>query len=225
MIGPDGRPRVRLIVSLRTTDLATARQRRHAAFEAQMERTGLEARCGRSCHCRRPGMGGYDRQPWHGPRLGRCRCRCRSCIRNRMAGNARPACQGRGRARLLSQQPPEPGQTAAQAALSVAEWLVDEEAQTIADKHGDAAAERFTRAARSLATPSPHFDTAGWTLPTTDWPPSLTTRPDDLRALASLLIQRVEHVGHRPCERPAPTMAMPNREKFGAPASTTVARQ
>lgn len=130
-----GKPKVRLIVSLHTSDLETARRRRAAAlagFEAQFEAA-------------RPAAG--------------IEATIQSALKWR--GTLARLVKGGGDPGFTTDKAPEPGQSTAQAALSVADWAVDDEADQIADQHGPEAAEAFVRIARSIATPLKPF-IAAW---------------------------------------------------------------
>ena len=122
--------RKRLIQSLKTHELDTARRRRVgvlAAWESEFEQA---------------------RQAKAPASVIDAALRWRQTIQKLTKGDTSTS---------FTTKPVEAGSTPAENLLSVADWAVDDEADQIADTHGPDAAEAFAKIARSLATPIKPF--------------------------------------------------------------------
>jgi hypothetical protein len=154
MIGPDGRPRVRLIVSLRTTDLATAIRGMRRWRRLRRRWNGPARKLAAADRAIAGALEWRDTIANLGTAHASADAEADSDLAQSHGGKRSPGLpRARPRPASLTTSHPNPVKPLPRPRCRLRSWLVDEEAQTIADKHGDAAAERFTRAARSLATP------------------------------------------------------------------------
>lgn len=153
-INEKGQQRKRLIKSLGTDSLEVARQRRHAAlalFEAEFARV-------RMAHGAEAAV--KNAATWH-DRIVHAAMQQSAIPRDRIVPVALEHREAIVRlekgdvssVHMSEHAPVAPDSTPAEAALSVARWVIDDEADRIRAEHGQAAADTFAEIATAQATP------------------------------------------------------------------------
>jgi integrase len=130
-LNKNGKPRKRLIECLKTSDLSEARRRRHAAlalFEAKFEAARMQ---------QAPERAAKNGTAWYEAILAAA-AEQRTLIQRVQRGDLRGV--------WVDPNAPVAGDTDRERALSVARWAIDDEADAIADRHGEEAAVTYLEA-------------------------------------------------------------------------------
>jgi integrase len=160
-VGADGKQRKRLIRSLGTESLEVARQRRHAVlalFEAEFARVRAE-------HAAEAAVANsaawYDKIVQAASDLAVPREKIMQVALERRDDIARVRSGDTRGIHIDKDAPLDPAGTPQEKAMSLVQWALDDEAELIADAHGEQAAYAFRDIAQSVATPFEPL-IAGW---------------------------------------------------------------